>query len=197
MSLSVQEVFNLLSADPKFVAKLEASVKNIMKDGKIDQYDVPELVFIITDSYNEMSRFRLTYDELPQLIKMIYNFMVEKLNLIPEDKRSEFDRLVDSALRLVMMQPVVKQAVTSCFSKIFPCCFRTEAEEPKPVAPVAPKPEPEKKVEEQKLAAPEKADEQHSVAPEKVDEQKSATSVVVESEKKAEPEKSQIEMNQI
>lgn len=130
MSLSVQDVFNLLSADPKFIAKLETSVKNIMKDGKIDQYDVPELVFIITDSYNEMSRFRLTYDELPQLIKMIYAFMVQKLNLIPEDKRPEFDRLVDSALRLVMMQPVVKQAVTSCFSKIFPCCFKTEAEQP-------------------------------------------------------------------
>ncbi len=140
MSLSVQDVFNLLSADPKFVAKLETSVKNIMKDGKIDQYDVPELVFIITDSYNEMSRFRLTYDELPQLIKMIYAFMVQKLNLIPEDKRPEFDRLVDSALRLVMMQPVVKQAVTSCFSKIFPCCFKTEAEQPV-AAPVAEKAE--------------------------------------------------------
>ncbi len=136
MSLSVQDVFNLLSADPKFVAKLETSVKNIMKDGKIDQYDVPELVFIITDSYNEMSRFRLTYDELPQLIKMIYAFMVQKLNLIPDDKRPEFDRLVDSALRLVMMQPVVKQAVTSCFSKIFPCCFKTDAEEPVPASNV-------------------------------------------------------------
>ena len=113
MSLNVQEVFNILSVDPKFVAKLELSVKNIMKDGKIDQYDIPEFVFIITDTYNEMSKFRLTYDELPQLIKMIYTFMVQKLNLIPEDKRPEFECLVNSALRLVMMQPIIRQTTNN------------------------------------------------------------------------------------
>ena len=126
MSLNVQEVFNILSVDPKFVAKLELSVKNIMKDGKIDQYDIPEFVFIITDTYNEMSKFRLTYDELPQLIKMIYTFMVQKLNLIPEDKRPEFECLVNSALRLVMMQPIIRQTTNNCFSKLFPSCFKIE-----------------------------------------------------------------------
>jgi hypothetical protein len=129
MSHSVQDVFNLLSTDPKFIERLEISINNIMKDGKIDQYDVPEFIFIITDAYNQMSQFRLTYDDLPKLIKMIYAFMVDKLNLIPEDKRLEFERLVDSALRLVMMQPVVNKVVTSCFSKIFPCCFRIEPEQ--------------------------------------------------------------------
>lgn len=128
MSLNVQDVFNLLSADPKFITRLESSINNIMKDGKIDQNDVPELIFIITDAYNEMSRFRLTYDDLPKLIKMVYSFMVEKLNLIPEDKRPDFERLVDSALRLVMIQPIVNKAVTSCFAKIFPCCFRIQTE---------------------------------------------------------------------
>ena len=73
MSLSVQDVFNLLSADPKFIARLESSINNIMKDGKVDQYDVPEIILIITDSYNEMSRFRLTSEDLPKLFKMIYD----------------------------------------------------------------------------------------------------------------------------
>ena len=137
MSLSVQDVFNLLSADPKFIARLESSISNIMKDGKIDQYDVPEIILIITDSYNEMSRFRLTSEDLPKLFKMIYSFMVEKLNLIPDDKKPEFERLVDSALRLVMMQPVVNQAVSSCFAKIFPCFYRPQQEvtiKPNPIA---------------------------------------------------------------
>lgn len=128
MSLNVQDVFNLLSADPKFISRLETSINNIMKDGKVDQYDVPEIVFIITDSYNQLSRFRLTSEDLPKLFKMIYSFIVDKLNLIPEDKKPEFERLVDSALKLVMMQPVVNQVVTSCFAKIFPCFFRTQAE---------------------------------------------------------------------
>jgi len=128
MSLTVQDVFKLLSADPKFISRLETSINNIMKDGKVDQYDVPEIVFIITDSYNQLSRFRLTSEDLPKLFKMIYSFIVDKLNLIPEDKKPEFERLVDSALKLVMMQPVVNQVVTSCFAKIFPCFYRTQAE---------------------------------------------------------------------
>jgi hypothetical protein len=128
MSVSVQDVFNILSADPKFISRLETSINNIMKDGKVDQYDVPEIVFIITDAYNQMSSLRLSSDDLPKLFKMIYSFIIEKLNLIPEDKKPEFERLVDSALKLVMMQPIVNQAVTSCFTKIFPCLFRTQSE---------------------------------------------------------------------
>jgi hypothetical protein len=128
MSHSVQDVFNLLSADPKFISRLEDSIKNIMKDGKVDQYDVPEIVFIITDAYNQMSSLRLSSDDLPKLFKMIYSFIIDKLNLIPEDKKPEFERLVDSALKLVMMQPVVNQVVTSCFAKIFPC-FRTQSQQ--------------------------------------------------------------------
>lgn len=128
MSVSVQDVFNILSADPKFISRLETSINNIMKDGKVDQYDVPEIVFIITDAYNQMSSLRLSSDDLPKLFKMIYSFIIEKLNLIPEDKKPEFERLVDSALKLVMMQPIINQAVTSCFAKIFPCLFRTQSE---------------------------------------------------------------------
>ena len=126
MSVSVQDVFNILSADPKFISRLETSINNIMKDGKVDQYDVPEIVFIITDAYNQMSSLRLSSEDLPKLFKMIYSFIIDKLNLIPEDKKPEFERLVDSALKLVMMQPVVNQVVTSCFSRLFSCFIREQ-----------------------------------------------------------------------
>jgi len=128
MSVSVQDVFNILSTDPKFISRLETSINNIMKDGKVDQYDVPEIVFIITDAYNQMSSLRLSSEDLPKLFKMIYSFIIDKLNLIPEDKKPEFERLVDSALKLVMMQPVVNQVITSCFSRLFPCFFRDQTQ---------------------------------------------------------------------
>lgn len=137
MSVSVQDVFNILSTDPKFITRLETSINNIMKDGKVDQYDVPEIVFIITDAYNQMSSLRLSSEDLPKLFKMIYSFIIDKLNLIPEDKKPEFERLIDSALKLVMMQPVVNQVVTSCFSRLFPCFFRTQ---PEPVVTIKPDP---------------------------------------------------------
>ena len=124
----VSQALELLIKDPNFIKNLETSVKNILKDGKIDQYDVPELVFLITDAYNSMQSVRLEYKDLPVLIKLIYNYMVDKLDLIPVDKRAEFERLVDSALRLVMLQPAVSRGVNSCLGKLFSCCGSSGAQ---------------------------------------------------------------------
>ena len=119
---SVEEVFKILSTDEKFIARVKESINNIMKDGKIDQYDAPELVFLITDAYNEMSNLKLTYEDLPVLIKMLYAFIVEKFDLIPVDKREDFARLVDVAIKLVMLQPKVEQQVSKCLSWF--SCFK-------------------------------------------------------------------------
>jgi hypothetical protein len=120
--LVISQALELLIKDPNFIKNLETSVKNILKDGKIDQYDIPELVFMITDAYNSMQSIRLEYRDLPVLIKLVYNYMVEKLDLIPSDKRAEFERLVDSALKLVMLQPAISRGVNSCLGKLFSCC---------------------------------------------------------------------------
>jgi len=142
---SVEEVFKVLSADEKFVARVKSSVDNVMKDGKIDQYDAPELVFLITDAYNEMSNMHLTYEELPILIKMLYNFIVEKFNLIPEDKKADFERLVDMAIKLVMLQPKVEKQVTKCMSWF--ACFKSNTKNSTEKTNVEPAAEPLKQSE--------------------------------------------------
>ncbi len=124
MSDRVCEVFQLLCDDSDFIARLETSIANIMKDNKVDQYDVPEFIFIITDALATVP-FKVNSKDLPVLIKLLYNFMVDKLNLIPQDKRSDFERLVDSALKLLMLQPVVSSKLNNLLSKItscIPCC---------------------------------------------------------------------------
>ncbi len=122
---SVEEVFKILSADEKFIARVKTSLDNIMKDGKIDQYDAPELVFLITDAYNEMSNLHLTYEDLPVLIKMLYGFIVDKFDLIPNDKRADFEKLVDVAVKLVMLQPKVEVQVNKCLGWF--SCFKPRA----------------------------------------------------------------------
>ena len=117
----VYQALDILIKDPNFIKNLETSVKNILQDGKIDQFDIPEFIFIITDAYNSMHKIRLNYDDLPVLIKLIYNYMVDKLDLIPVEQRTDFERLVDSALKLVMIQPAVARGVKLCFGKLFKC----------------------------------------------------------------------------
>ena len=123
----VRDVFVILSNDKLFIKRLEKSLKNIMHDGKIDYNDIPELIYIITDAYNQLSKFELTYEELPILIKLIYNFLIQKYNFIPDDKKPEFEKLVDSALKLVMMQPKIKAAVSNCLNKFSSCCFKSSS----------------------------------------------------------------------
>lgn len=121
----IDEVFNALKADPAFIIKVDAYITSIMQDGKIDQSDVPQIIFLIMDVYNELPKFHLTYEDLPQLIKMLYNFIIDKLieekkiELSPE-KRADLEKLVDLSISLVMLQPKVKEQVTRCFS-FFPC----------------------------------------------------------------------------
>ena len=53
-------------------------------------------------------------NDLPIFIKIVVNEIIKKKNLISEDKKQEFDKLVDSALKLVMMQPRVQSLVEGC-----------------------------------------------------------------------------------
>ena len=114
MSIGVKDVFELLKSNSEFVKKIEGAVCEITKDGKIDSSDIPEFIFIITESYNTYTTIKITQNDLPIFIKIVVNEIIKKKNLISEDKKQEFDKLVDSALKLVMMQPRVQSLVEGC-----------------------------------------------------------------------------------
>ena len=114
MSIDVKDVFELLKSNSDFVKKIEGAVSEITKDGKIDSSDIPEFIFVITESYNAYTTIKITPNDLPIFIKIVVNEIIKKKNLISEDKRQEFDKLVDSALKLVMMQPRVQALVEGC-----------------------------------------------------------------------------------
>jgi hypothetical protein len=47
---------------------------------------------------------------------MLLNEVVVKKNLVPENMKGDFDRMVDSSVKLLMMQPIVKDKLVSCFA---------------------------------------------------------------------------------
>ena len=105
---------------------IKASIDNIMRDGKIDQYDIPEIIFLITEIMNNSSvvNTKLTSDNLASLIKELYKFIEKQYNLVPdESQKIGFERLIDSCIKLVLFQPKVKTAVKKCFNnKLNMCC---------------------------------------------------------------------------
>jgi hypothetical protein len=117
----LEALFKIITTDSRFLTGVKESVDKIMKDGKVDQYDVPEIVFVISEAINARPSFRITREQLPALIKMLYNFIVDTYKLVPEEKKAEIERLVDSSVRLLMLQPLVKEGLTRCFA-FLSCC---------------------------------------------------------------------------
>lgn len=120
----VEALFKVITTDSGFLTRVKESVDKIMHDGKVDQYDIPEIVFVISDAVNSLPTFQVTKEVVPVLIKMLYNFIVDKYNLVPEDKKADFERMVDSSLRLLMMQPKIKEGLNRCFAffSSLSCC---------------------------------------------------------------------------
>ena len=112
----MEDIFLTITKDKANIDKIKKSLDSILKDGKVDQYDIPDIVFLVTDLLNSLSTLHVTPEEVPVLIKKVCAFVLDTYGGIPAEKKPEFERLLDSSLRLVMLQPKVKQAVTSCLS---------------------------------------------------------------------------------
>ncbi len=122
-NLKIEYLFDKMLMDTKFSARLQESIDSIMKDGKVDQYDIPEIIFIISDLLNQQPNVKLTANDLTDLVKKLYHFIVKKYNVIPDTTQAaNFDRLLESSIRILMLQPNVQKACNSFIGKILGCC---------------------------------------------------------------------------
>jgi hypothetical protein len=108
-------IITVLVKNPRFVTRVEEGVRSILKDGKLDQNDIPELVFIIMESYNIISNVRVSYQELPDFIREVYRYIIRKLNIVPTENHEMFERMVMNSVKLVLLQPKVSAEISrSC-----------------------------------------------------------------------------------
>lgn len=120
----VSAFVNALIDDEKFLNLIKENIDNITEDGKITVGDIPEILTIVTECYNNMSKFKLTYEELPDVLIELTNYIIEHFELIPDDEEEEFKKMIDTAVKLVMLQPKIKKGCLKLWSKIknMSCC---------------------------------------------------------------------------
>jgi hypothetical protein len=108
-----------LTKNVSFLQKIDTTVKNIMKDGKIDQFDIPEIMLLIADLITTSENAKVTSEQLVNSINTLYEYIMTHYKLFPEDptQKESFDRLFKTCVKLIIFQPKVTQ---SC-KKIFPC----------------------------------------------------------------------------
>ena len=95
--------------DVKFLKRIDESVKTIMKDGKIDQNDIPELVILITELSGTK---KLTKEGLTEL----FDYIVDHYKLFPEGdaEKANFKKLFDMSVKLVLFTPNLKKMCAGC-----------------------------------------------------------------------------------
>ena len=74
----VDKIVAELTNDPKFLSRVEESVKKMLQDGKLDSSDVPELVFLIMDTYNTVGNVRVS----KELFKLTKDLKTPETSLI-------------------------------------------------------------------------------------------------------------------
>jgi hypothetical protein len=118
-TLKVSYLMDKLLMDDEFSKTLQTHIENIMKDGKIDQYDIPDIVLIIGELLIKEPKLTLTSELLSELIKELIVFIVKKYSLKADESQIEsFNRLVESSIKLIMFQPKIKEKVNGCLNKI-------------------------------------------------------------------------------
>lgn len=111
-----------VSNNVNFLTKIDTTVKSIMKDGKIDEFDIPEILLLITDLISTSEQKKLTLLQLENSINSLYEYIITHYKLFPEGeegetKKASFERLFKTCVKLIMFQPNIKKTCKA----IFPC----------------------------------------------------------------------------
>lgn len=122
-TLKISYLLDKLMLDDDFSNTLEKSINNIMKDGKIDMYDIPEIVLIISELVTKTPTITLTADNLTDLVAELITFITKKYNVEIVDANNEsFKRILNSSIKLLLFNPKVKKQLETCCSKFNVFC---------------------------------------------------------------------------
>jgi hypothetical protein len=79
---------------------------------------IPTLIFSILTAYNGYTfttpAHKLTEEDIQTLLERVYQYLVEKYNLIDEADRLNMYALFDASLRLCLARPNVKKEISKC-----------------------------------------------------------------------------------
>jgi hypothetical protein len=109
------------SKNVAFIDKINGSMIQIMKDGKIDKNDIPTIVLLIMDliaSSNTVKRDPITTEQIEESINNLYNYIMGHYKLFPEDsvQKAEFKVMFDICVKLALFQPNINNKAKKLFA---------------------------------------------------------------------------------
>lgn len=103
--------------NPEFIKLAETKIKEIMKDNKLTQTDIPALMVLVVECINNTKNINLTYDELKQVIQETLIYLLLHFKVIPESNEN-INNMIKNCIELVMINPKIKGCLSSVWNKI-------------------------------------------------------------------------------
>jgi hypothetical protein len=88
----------------------------VMKDGKINKNDIPHIMVIIVKCTNNLQSLNLTYNELFEILEEVILFILNHFKVVSD--LNEIKPMIHSCVELVMLQPKVKNCLSTTWTKI-------------------------------------------------------------------------------
>jgi hypothetical protein len=100
--------------------RIDSSIKTILKDGKLDKQDIPELVFLLFGLMNTPIN-KMTPETLTERLNNMYDYVMSHYKLYPDDAldKTAYKQLFDISVKLLVYNPRLMKGTKSCL----PCLF--------------------------------------------------------------------------
>ena len=122
----INDINKIISLTPDTFNDIELAVAEIIKDGKIDSNDVPQLILLVQRIYQVIYGLKLDAKKRTELTSNVLKFVIHVLVLegkikIEKEKQDQFlkdcDLLIDSCISLLSFPKSIK--VKGCLKKLF------------------------------------------------------------------------------
>ena len=109
----VKNSVDILVKDSTFNKKLDEYLDKILEDGKINSMDIPDLLLLCMECYENMNKFKLSYEDLGEFINQVMIYIFNHKEIVPEEQKEKMFGMVNTLVKLILMKPKVK----NCLSK--------------------------------------------------------------------------------
>ncbi len=117
MSL-IEDVVKTLLDDDKFVADCKTELTEIMKDGKFDFKDMPEVISLVVIVYDKYGELHVDEKDVVEVFRLLIVGLLKKLGWL-EESNQEIEKMLESCLTLLALNVKSK----SFWKKYFGWCI--------------------------------------------------------------------------
>ena len=117
----IAKIVSELLDDDTFVKDCEKELKEIMKDGKFDFNDMPQIVTLVVLVYEKYDNLHVEEKDVADVFKLLIIELLKKMGWVTEEKKEQIEKMVESCITLLMLNintQTIWKKMTSCFKKM-------------------------------------------------------------------------------